>query len=143
MIKNKGDNMKEIFKDIKGYEGLYQISNLGRVKSLERDIKLRQYTKHVDAFIMRQDLNKRGYLYIRLTKNGKQKAFRVHRLVAEAFIDNPNSLSQVNHIDFNRTNNNVNNLEWVTPQDNTNHSIEHLRASIKEYHKAKRGTYEQ
>ena len=134
--------MQEIFKDIKGYEGLYQVSNLGRVKSLARDTKLKQYTKHTDAFIMRQDLNKRGYLYIRLTKDGKSKAFRVHRLVAEAFIDNPSNLPQVNHIDFNRTNNNVNNLEWVTPQDNTNHSIDHIRESIRNYHKTKRGAYE-
>ena len=102
----------EIWKDIKGYEGLYQISNLGRVKSLPR-----QKTK---GGILKQFSTE--YLVVSMVENGKIKKIKVHRLVAETFIPNPNNLPQVNHIDGNKFNNNMNNLEWVTSKENIIHA---------------------
>lgn len=97
--------MEEEWKDIEGYENRYQVSNLGRVKSLKSNI------------IMKQNLNKKYNRYsIMLWKNGKSKRFWVARLVAKAFVFNPNSdiFTQVNHKDENKTNNNSDNLEWCT-----------------------------
>lgn len=97
--------MEEEWKDIKGYENEYQVSNLGRVKSLKSNI------------IMKQNLNKKYNRYsIMLWKNGKSKRFWVARLVAKAFVFNPNPdiFTQVNHKDENKTNNNSDNLEWCT-----------------------------
>lgn len=107
----------EEWRDIKGYEGKYQISNYGNVKSLERyDI-----TNHkVNEIIKRTEKNQRGY--IRVTLENPHKKFMVHRLVANAFIDNPYNLPQVNHIDGNKENNNVSNLEWCTRSDNLKHA---------------------
>ena len=94
--------MIEIFKDIKGYEGKYQISNLGNVYSCnKRDLLI-------------PDTNKDGYFRYHLYKDGKCKKCLAHRLVAEAFIPNPDNLECVNHIDENKTNNCVDNLEWCT-----------------------------
>lgn len=91
----------EEFRDCKGYEGLYQVSNLGRVYS----IKSKKYLKHNN--------NGNGYYLVSLiTKEGKRKNEYIHRLVAIAFIDNPNNLTQVNHIDENKGNNKADNLEW-------------------------------
>ena len=103
--------MKEIWKDIKGYEGIYQISNLGQVKSLHNKLGQKE-------LIMKQNLKRNGYYQIRLKNNGKQKDYIVHRLVAQAFIDNPMKLPCINHIDENKTNNNVENLEWCTVEYN-------------------------
>lgn len=110
--------MKEIFKDIKGYEGLYQISNFGNVKSLKRNI------------ILKPSSNRKGYLHIILYKNHKSKNSIIHRLVAQAFIPNPENKPQVNHIDGNKRNNNVNNLEWVTNSENQKHAFKlHLQTN--------------
>lgn len=97
--------MEEEWKDIEGYENKYQVSNLGRVKSLKSNI------------IMKQNLNKKYNRYsIMLWKNGKSKRFWMARLVAKAFVfnPNPNIFTQVNHKDENKTNNNSDNLEWCT-----------------------------
>lgn len=102
--------MEEVWKDIKGYEGLYQVSNMGRVKSLGRvdGSNHRLYEKILK-------LKKRNnYLGIDLHKNGELRTYSVHRLVAQAFIPNPNNLPQVNHIDENKINNQIDNLEWCT-----------------------------
>lgn len=114
-------NMKEIWKDIKNYEGLYQVSNLGKVRSLYKwDINKKQYIKENKIL----KLNTRNNYYIvQLTKNKKRKSKQVHRLVAEAFILNPKNKPFINHIDFNTKNNNINNLEWCTQKENVNHSI--------------------
>ena len=112
----------EVWKDIKGYEGIYQVSNFGRVKSVARKIKLKQYIKETTEKIMKLDLNKRGYLYVHLCKNGKYKAYRVHRLVADAFVENPEHKDQVNHIDRNVLNNKSSNLEWCTNAENMKHA---------------------
>lgn len=110
--------MKEIWKDCKGYEGKYQVSNLGRVWS----IGSQKYLKG--------SYDKDGYRQAYLTaKNGKSKKEFIHRLVALAFIPNPNNLPQVNHIDENKQNNCVDNLEWVSIKDNANHGTRNKRVS--------------
>ena len=96
----------EKWKDIKDYEGLYQVSNLGNVKNIKTNKILTQSPHH------------RGHLRVRLSKNGKSKMYRVHRLVAEAFIPNPNKYPVVNHKDGNMKNNRVENLEWCTQKYN-------------------------
>ena len=97
--------MEEIWKDIEGYEGLYQVSNLGRVKSLGVD------KWHKGRVIKPQFDGLKHYLFVQLYKNKKSKRFNIHRLVAKAFIPNPNNLPQVNHKDEVKTNNNARNLE--------------------------------
>lgn len=105
--------MKEIWKDIIGYEGLYQVSNLGNV----RKIKKNGIIKSKNVY-----LHKTNYVVSTFCKNGFQKTFRVHRLVAQAFIPNPNNKPYVNHKDGNKQNNCVSNLEWVTHIENMEHS---------------------
>ena len=117
--------MNEIWKDIKGYEGFYQVSNLGRVKSLSRAVKVG--IKNVDYAtksekILKPYKNCNGYFLVKLCLNKNDKQYQVHRLVAEAFIDNPNNLSQVNHKDKIKTNNRVDNLEWCTNEYNSRYS---------------------
>ena len=99
--------MAEVWKDIEGYEGLYQVSNLGRVKSLPR-----HGTRSDQPTVLSQSKSDKGYLRVCLTKNCKQRTIQVHRLVAEAFIPNEANLPQVNHKDENKQNNRADNLEW-------------------------------
>lgn len=114
--------MAEIWKDIDGYEGSYQVSNLGRVRSLTRTVKTRGGTRQIEAREKVVHKMKIGYVGVNLSLSGKNKLFYVHRLVAQAFIDNPTGKPQVNHKDFNRENNNVDNLEWVTYAENNKHA---------------------
>jgi hypothetical protein len=108
----------EIWKDIAGLEGLYQISNKGRLKSLRED--------KINGRILSVKNSKGWYLAINLIdRNGRRKTYRIHRLVAEAFIPNPQNKPEVNHKDGNKQNNDVSNLEWVTPQENIRHAIKH------------------
>lgn len=118
------ENLKEKWKPVVGYEGLYEVSNLGRVKSLERHIVARQYNRKLDEHILHTYDNGRGYQILSLNKDGQQTNHKVHRIVAEAFIPNPNNYPVVNHKDGNKKNNNVDNLEWTTHQQNTKHAIE-------------------
>lgn len=111
--------IKEIWKDKKDYEGHYQVSNCGRVKSI----------KFGKEIILELIKNKGGYYSVNLSKNGIVKNYLVHRLVAEAFIDNPDNLPQVNHRDENKLNNNVDNLEWCTNEYNINYGTRTERYS--------------
>ena len=112
--------MEEIWRGIQGYEGLYEVSNLGRVKSCERMCKTgRQLAEHLlPEKILKPRLEKDGYLRIGLYKDSKPKFFNIHRLVAQAFIPNPANKPFINHLDCNRQNNCVDNLEWVTHKEN-------------------------
>ena len=106
--------MEEIWKDIKGYEGIYQISNFGRVKSL-----IYPKEKIMNIYNFRRDEEKgKGYWRVRLIKNSSYKYFFVHRLVAEAFIPNPNNYATVNHINGIKTDNRIDNLEWCSLKEN-------------------------
>lgn len=105
--------LEEIWKDIKDYEGLYQISNLGRVKSLDRIISCKNgTTKFCKGTLLH--IFKNDYLFVRLCENSLCKTKYIHKLVAQAFIPNPNNLPEVNHKDENKLNNNIDNLEWCT-----------------------------
>ena len=118
--------MIETWKDIKGYEGLYQVSNLGRVKSLERYrtsmLKNQKQTK-INERILRGNVRK-GYVSVVLSKQGFSKGFNVHRLVATAFIPNNEGGHYINHIDGNKQNNIVSNLEWCTCSENAKHAYQ-------------------
>jgi hypothetical protein len=117
--------MQEIWKDIKGYEGLYQVSNLGRIKS-----NTRYGTK---GGVLKLRLDKDGYFQTALYKNNKVKYYRTHRLVAEAFIPNPNNYPIINHKDENRSNNLTNNLEWCTYKYNSNYGNVNVKIANSKY----------
>ena len=108
----------EIWKDVKGFEGYYQVSNYGNIKSLTRFDGIRERQGQE----IKQSLKYNGYLQVGLRKNSERKFFSVHRLVAIHFLDNPEAKPQVNHIDCNKQNNNINNLEWVTSKENLYHA---------------------
>jgi len=116
-------NKKETWKDVVGYENLYKISSLGKVKSIARNttsgelIKISSYSS--------------GYLYATLLKNGIAKHYKIHRLVAEAFISNSENKPYVNHINCVKSDNNVTNLEWCTPRENNTHYVKTIKKSSK------------
>ena len=118
--------MNEQWKDIAGYEGRYQISNKGRVKSLQKwNVSKRQFQSCEE--ILNPTDNGHGYLIVGLKNRGYRKSYYIHRLVAEAFIDNTNKAKVVNHKDFNKKNNDVDNLEWVTQKENVLYSLERMK----------------
>ena len=104
------EEIPEQWKAVVGYEGIYEVSNYGKVRNVKT------------GRILKLGKSKNGYLRVGLHKNGKQKYFLVHRLVAIAFIPNPDNKETVNHIDEDKTNNHVCNLEWMTQKENTRHS---------------------
>ncbi len=115
--------MKEIWKDIPDYIGIYQVSNLGQVKSLDRTItKGNNFTQKCKGKILSKWINGRGYANTVLWKDGTQKTFRIHRLVCIMFLENPLDKEQVNHKDGNKLNNCVDNLEWCTNLENIRHA---------------------
>lgn len=119
----------EIWKDIKGYEGYFQISNMGRVKSLHRYFNNNGGLTPVKEKIRKQAKDTKGYLRTELSISGKGETKKIHRLVAEAFIPNSNNLPQVNHIDEIKTNNVYINLEWISNKDNVNDGSSISRSS--------------
>lgn len=124
-------NINEQWRPVKGYEGLYEVSNLGRVKSLN-------YHRTGVEKILKPSNVGNGYLFVHLSRNGKHKFFLVHRLVAIAFIPNPKGLPEVNHIDEIKTNNCVENLEWASRWYNMHFgTLQERRAASQINHPAK------
>lgn len=128
---------EEIWKDIEGYEGLYQISNLGNVRSVQHIVTIsdpkrnRTYTKTFPEQFRKTCYDPKGYVQINLKKGKVNKRYRVHRLVALAFIPNPSNLPQVNHKDEDKSNNRVDNLEWCTNEYNSKYGTRLERISDK------------
>ena len=126
MILNKSDEINEIWKPVKGYEGIYEVSNLGRVKSLPR----LKYCGHknskpqkVHERILTSHVDRLGYVKVRLSKNGESKTSLLHRVIAEAFIDPVEGKSEINHKDGVKANNAIENLEWSTRSENVKHAF--------------------
>ena len=122
---------KEIWKDIKGYEGMYQVSNLGRVKSLGRIVTRKNGRRlTIQERILKPKPTQNGYLQVKLCySSGKGKWFLVHRLVCEAFHKNPENKPEVNHINEDKLDNRACNLEWVTAKENCNHGTHNARVA--------------
>ena len=121
--------MLEIWKDIKGFEGIYQVSNTGKVKSLARVVKTKNghYQSYNEKILKTQ---KTGYCLVMLCKERKRFPRQVHRLVAEAFIPNPENKPFIDHIDTNPQNNNIDNLRWVTQKENCLNPISRKNNSL-------------
>lgn len=123
---------KETWENIKGYETYYKISNLGRVKSLAKTITRKDgEVKNLSEKIIKPFLTKKGYKQIVLTKDGDKKKHYIHRLVAQSFIPNPNNLPEVNHINEDKLDNAVENLEWLSRLDNMRHGTLQARRAEK------------
>ena len=114
----------EEWRDVAGYEGLYQVSNLGRVKSLAKKVWNGKTYYNKQELVMKPSMMTIGYYCVTLTRNAIQEKKYIHRLVAEAFIPNPHNYAEVDHIDANPTNNDVSNLRWVTHEENMRHIYE-------------------
>ena len=118
----------EVWKDIEGYEGLYQVSNLGRVRGLDRMVFNKRGSKTiVNGRILKQKTDRYGYKCVCLSKDSKSKHFAVHRLVAQAFIPNPENKPTVNHINEIKDDNRVDNLEWMTVAENNQYGTRNQR----------------
>ena len=114
----------EVWKDIEEFKGLYQVSNLGQIRSIDRITEYKTGAKRLTkGVVLSIGKNKLGYSQVGLSKNDKCYSRRVHRLVAQAFIPNPNRYKEINHIDGNKQNNNVDNLEWCNRKQNIRHAI--------------------
>lgn len=121
----------EIWKDIKGFEGFYQVSNLGRIRSLARKSKGRWGQKIFNGIVLQPVVSDRGYIKARLYKSGKGITIRVHRVVAEAFVPNPHNYAEVNHKNEIKTDNRSENLEWSDRKHNCQYGTRTKRQSEK------------
>lgn len=138
--------MEELWKDIEGYEGHYQISNFGNVKSLQRYAKRSNGTKQfVKGRLLKKGLNRCGYEKVNLHKAGNTEVKYIARLVAIAFVENPHNKEQVNHINGVKHDNMWTNLEWVTPKENIRHAFKTGLSSVArgDDHKASKLTEEE
>ena len=121
----KYNTKEEIWKDVVDYKGIYEVSNFGNVRSVDRIITYKNGVKvPYKGELKSQVVDKYGYNYVSLYENQRHKQGMVHRMVAQAFIPNPEKMPQVNHIDGDKLNNSLENLEWVTPQENLAHAKE-------------------
>jgi hypothetical protein len=121
-------NLQELFLPVKNYEGLYEVSNYGTIKSVQRIVTGKSKHGNPNSRILperikKQRIDKYGYPCIVLSKNGIKKHFTIHRLVCITFAPNPLNKPQINHIDGNKLNNHVSNLEWCTAIENVTHSV--------------------
>lgn len=123
--------MEEVWKDIDGYDGYYQVSNMGRVRSVDRIVNGRWGDTFRKGIVLKQKTNNKGYKMVDLHKDGKPKTYQVHRLVAESFIPNPNNNPIINHKDENKLNNHVDNLEFCTQSYNINYGTRNERSAEK------------
>ena len=129
----KKEYINEIWKPIKGYEGLYEVSNFGRIRSLDRWCSHRRGKQLKKGKILKTRQTWDGYLIVNLYKAGRIKTVKVHRLVAEVFLPNPNNYKEVNHKDECKTNNIVSNLEWCDRKYNINYGTRTEKCSKKVY----------
>ena len=115
--------MGEVWKDIEGFEGIYQVSNKGQIKSLDMEVKYPTGTIRIQKGRILSRGKRNWYHRVNLCKNGKSYPYHAHRLVAAAFLLNPDAKREVNHIDGDKTNNCISNLEWVTGSENMKHAF--------------------
>lgn len=128
--------MIEEWRDVLGYEGIYQVSNLGNVISKTR---ISEQNRLLQPIKLKKEKVHKGYLRVQLHKGKEYKHKPIHRLVAQSFIDNPENKPQVNHIDEDKTNNRVDNLEWVTAKENMNYGTRPQKQSVKIISRSKSG----
>jgi|694.fasta_scaffold00162_76 hypothetical protein len=130
-IDDNGVTRVEEWKDVPDYEGYYQISNLGRVKSLEKTLIISGKKCIYKVLIKKPHISKRGYWEVGFCKNALEITKKIHRLIAISFINNPKNNPQVNHIDGNKLNNKISNLEWVNNRENSCHRVKNSNCTSK------------